>query len=75
MITVRKLRLVPIAAKDIELNKVYKFIDNEQYTINSTSWKSLVDELDRIKTLKALEAKESKFEKNKLKYKKLEYIY
>ena len=31
MITVRKLRLVPIDAKDIELNKVYKFIDNEQY--------------------------------------------
>ena len=31
MITVRKLRLIPIDSKDIELNKVYKFIDNEQY--------------------------------------------
>ncbi len=31
MITVRKLRLIPINAKDIELDKVYKFIDNEQY--------------------------------------------
>ena len=49
-------------------------IDNEVYIINSTSWRSLVNELDGIKTLKALEAKESKFEKNKLKYKKLEYI-
>ena len=49
-------------------------IDNEVYIINSTSWRSLVNELDGIKTLKALEAKKSKFEKNKLKYKKLEYI-
>lgn len=31
MITVRKLRLIPVESKDIELNKVYKFIDNEQY--------------------------------------------
>ena len=51
-------------------------IDNEEYIINSTSWKSLVEELDRyeIKTLSDLETNESKFKKKTLKYKKLKCI-
>lgn len=51
-------------------------IDNEEYIINSTSWKSLVEELDRykIKTLRDLETNESKFKMKKLKYIKLECI-
>ena len=53
---------------------LHQFIDNEQYEINSTSWRSLVDELNTIKTLKDLEANESKFKNKKLKYKKLKYI-
>ena len=53
---------------------LHQFIDNEPYTINSTSWRSLVDELETIKTSTNLESKESEYKTKKIRYKKLQYI-
>ena len=55
---------------------LHQFIDNEPYTINSTSWRSLVNELEanKIKTLNDLKNKESEYKTKKLRYNKLHYI-
>ena len=55
---------------------LHQFIDNEPYTINSTSWRSLVNELEanKINTLNDLKNKESEYKTKKLRYNKLHYI-
>ena len=53
---------------------LHQFIDNEPYTINSTSWRSLVNDLETIKTLPDLESKKNDYKNKKLRYKKLQYI-
>ena len=53
---------------------LHQFIDNKPYTINSTSWRSLVNDLETIKTLPNLKSKESEYKTKKLRYKKLHYI-
>ena len=54
--------------------KLHQFIDNEPYTINSTSWRSLVNDLETIKTLIDLESKKNDYKNKKLRYNKLQYI-
>lgn len=53
---------------------LHQFIDNEPYTINSTSWRSLVNDLETIKTLIDLESKKNDYKNKKLRYNKLQYI-
>lgn len=53
---------------------LHQFIDNEPYTINGTSWRSLVNDLETIKTLTDLESKKNDYKNKKLRYKKLQYI-
>ena len=53
---------------------LHQFIDNEPYTINSTSWRTLVNDLETIKTLIDLESKKNDYKNKKLRYKKLQYI-
>lgn len=53
---------------------LHQFIDNEPYTINSTSWRSLVNDLETIKTLTDLESKKNDYKNKKLRYNKLHYI-
>ena len=53
---------------------LHQFIDNKPYTINSTSWRSLVNDLETIKTLNDLESKKNDYRNKKLRYNKLQYI-
>lgn len=55
---------------------LHQFIDDEQYSINNTSWNSLIKELKEknLNSLTDLEKNETHYKKNKLRYERLKHI-
>ena len=53
---------------------LHQFIGDEPYSINNTSWNTLIEKLEDIESLTDLEKKETDYKKNGLRYKRLKHI-